>query len=396
VNEEYKKKYHEKYDAAKQKGYKFWPDIIYKDLIVSFAIFLLLVGLATFIGVAGEPKADPNDANYVPRPEWYFLFLFEMLKYFPGAIEWVGTAIIPGIAVLALFLLPFLDRNPNRHWSKRRIGISIMTVIVIGMVALTIMAAVSTPPQEEGEAIANTISEKIIAGTDLYSVWCVECHGADGEGGEVIGVEGMEGVILKPINSQDEMYTRSDQTFYNIIDYGQPALGMPPYGKGYGGELGPGEIEAIVTFMRYTWDDRAEVPQDAAAASAVPELKPGEVPSYEVHISAIVKRYCISCHRPGKQNNNYLMGTYDEIINTGDNAPNLIAGDLGSNLMRMLYHEEIEAGGPMPPKKQLDEDYLHIFEQWILNGMPNTIDEAAALSTEVEAPAEAPAEEAAP
>ena len=388
MNEEYKSKYHEKYSAAKQKGVKFWPDIIYKDLIVSFAIFLLLVGLATFFGVASEPKADPNDANYIPRPEWYFLFLFEMLKYFPGAIEWVGTAVIPGIAVLALFLLPFIDRNPNRHWSKRRIGISIMTVIVIGIVALTIMAAVSTPPQEEDEAIANTISEKIIVGTDLYSVWCVECHGSDGEGGEVIGVEGMEGVILKPINSQDEMYTRSDQTFYNIIDYGQPALGMPPYGKGYGGELSPGEIEAIVTFMRYTWDDRAEVPEDAAAASAVPALQPGEVPSYEVHISAIVKRYCISCHRPGKQNNNYLMGTYDEVINTGDNAPNLIAGDLGNNLMRMLYHEEIEAGGPMPPKKQLEEDYLYIFEQWILNGMPNTIEEAAALSTEVETPAE--------
>jgi mono/diheme cytochrome c family protein len=395
VNEELKKKYHQKYDAAKQKGYKFWPDIIYKDLIVSFAIFLLLVGLAVFLGVANEPKADPNDANYIPRPEWYFLFLFEMLKYFPGQIEWIGTAVIPGIAVLVLFLLPFIDRNPNRHWSKRKIGISVMTVIVIGMIALTIMAVASTPPQEEEGTIANTISEKIIAGTDLYSVWCVECHGPDGEGGEVIGVEGMEGVILKPINSQDEMYTRSDKTFYNIIDFGQPALGMPPYGKGYGGELGPGEIEAIVTFMRYTWDDRAEVPQDATAAFAVPELQEGEVPSYEVHIAPIVKRYCISCHREGKKNNNYYMGTYDEVINSGDNAPNLIAGDLGSNLMRMLYHEEIEAGGPMPPKKQLSEEYLHIFEQWILNGMPETADEAAALS-DLEATSDAPAEESTP
>jgi len=76
VNEEHKKAYKLKYEQAKQNGVKFWPDIIYKDLLVSFALFLLLIGLATFVGVAIEPKADPSDATYVPRPEWYFLFLF--------------------------------------------------------------------------------------------------------------------------------------------------------------------------------------------------------------------------------------------------------------------------------------------------------------------------------
>ena len=58
-----KNKYMEKYLQAKQKGVKFWPDIIYKDLIVSFALFLLLIGLATFIGVAREPRADPSDSS---------------------------------------------------------------------------------------------------------------------------------------------------------------------------------------------------------------------------------------------------------------------------------------------------------------------------------------------
>ena len=81
--DEDKARYYENYKKEKQKGLKFWPDIIFKDLIVSFALFLLLVGLAVFVGVAHEPPADPNDAAYVPRPEWYFLFLFQMLKYFP-------------------------------------------------------------------------------------------------------------------------------------------------------------------------------------------------------------------------------------------------------------------------------------------------------------------------
>jgi len=255
VNEENKKKYLEKYYQAKQKGVKFFPDIIYKDLIVSFALFLILIGLAIFVGVSSEPKADPNDASYIPRPEWYFLFLFQMLKYFPGEIEWVGTAIIPGLAVMALFLLPFLDRNPQRHWSQRKFAISFMSIIVVGIVGLTILAAATTPPQEETGTLASTLTEQIIAGTDLYSIQCVECHGADGEGGEIIGVEGLEGVIVKPINSQDEMYTRSDETLYNVIAFGQPSLGMPPFSRAYGGELGPGEMEAIVAFMRYTWDE---------------------------------------------------------------------------------------------------------------------------------------------
>lgn len=380
MNEEYKNKYLEKYYQAKQKGVKFFPDIIYKDLIVSFAIFLLLIGLAIFVGVANEPKADPNDTSYIPRPEWYFLFLFQMLKYFPGEIEWVGTAIIPGIAVLALFLLPFFDRNPNRHWSKRRFAVTFMTIIVAGIVGLTILAAATTPPQEETGTLASTLTEKIITGTDLYSLHCVECHGADGEGGEIIGVEGLEGVIVKPINSQDQMYTRSDQTLYDVIDYGQPSLGMPPFGRAYGGELSPGDIEAIVAFMRYTWDDRAEIPEEATQASAIPALGPDEIPSYEVHVAPIFKRYCISCHRPGKENQNYLMQNYQEVMETGDHAPNVIPGDLNNNLIRMLYREEIEAGGPMPPTKALKPELIEIIERWVLGGAPNTAADAAAAA----------------
>ena len=379
MNEDYKQAYHEKYDKEKQRGVKFFPDIILKDLLVSFGIFVLLLGLAIFVGVANEPPADPSDSTYIPRPEWYFLFLFEMLKYFPGQIEWIGTAVIPVLAILALFLLPFYDHNPSRHWSKRKVAIGVMSLVVAGMGVLTIMAVATTPPQPE-VALATTLSEQIILGQDVFSVQCVECHGAEGEGGEIIGVEGMEGVILDPIHSSDVMYTFTDDTLYNIVEYGQPTLGMPPFGLAYGGELSRGDIVALVNFMRYTWDDRAELPAEVTAASSIPELKPGEVPSYEAHIAPIAKRFCISCHRPNKENNNYLMQTYDEMINSGDHAPNLIAGDLGSNLIRMLHREEIEAGGPMPPTKELRADYIEIWERWVLGGMPNTAAEAAALS----------------
>ncbi|MGD8620602.1 MAG: c-type cytochrome [Anaerolineales bacterium] len=367
---EKKKQYKERYEAQKQRGVKFYPDIVYKDMIVSFGIFLLLIGLATFIGVKAEPPADPNDTSYIPRPEWYFLFLFQMLKYFPGAIEWVGTAIVPVAAVLALLLLPFYDRSPFRHWSKRKAGISIMGLTVVGIVVLTVLAAVTTPPQEEFTA-AGTVAETVLAGQDLYSIECVECHGPEGEGGEITTVEGLEGVFVDPLNAPDFIYTRTDQTIFNVIDYGQQDLGMPPFGLAYGGELERNEIDAIVTFMRYTWDDRVEIPEEAVGGG-VPELAEGEIPTYVEHIEPIARRTCLSCHREGKKNNNYLMGTYEEMINSGDNAPNMIAGDLGSNLIRMLHREDIDAGGPMPPSSPLKPEWVDIWERWVLAGMPET------------------------
>jgi hypothetical protein len=384
MNEEQRQTIREKYLQAKQKSsMRFWPDVIYKDLIVSFALLLLLIGIATFIGVEPVPPADPSDTSYVAAPEWYLLFMYEMLKYFPGKIEWVGTAIIPAIGILALLLLPFYDRTPIRHWKKRKAGVTIMSVALILIIGLTVSAMINKPENEEVD-LAGSITEEMLIGGDQYSIFCADCHGAEGEGGEVIGVEGLEGLVLKPINSMDEMYTRSDDTLFNIMNYGQQDLGMPPYGKAYGGELSKTELDAIVTFMRYTWDDRAEVPEDAAAAFAIPLPGPDEIPSYEIHVQPIIKRYCISCHRPGKKNNNYLMGTYEEVLTSGDNAAtNITPSSLDNNTIRMLHREEIEdIGGAMPPNKPLKDEYIDVFERWILGGAPETAEDAAALMPE--------------
>ena len=460
MNDEYKKKVNDKYEQKLQKGERFWPDSIYKDLLISFALFILLIGLATFVGVHPEPKVDPTDATYVPRPEWYFLFLFEFLKYFPGALEWIGAAVIPGVLVGALLLLPFYDKNPFRHYSKRPVAIGIMSFIFAGIVTLTFMASTVLIPlwaavmfvlvflvmffsiyrkpeqiivwrkpalwlgtialltiigvayvqtsalagDEEEVHVANTVSEKMVLGQDLYSLECVECHGAEGEGGEikVSDADGVETSLpVKPINTKDEMYTRNDGSLYDIIAYGQPNLGMPPFGGAYGGELTPSEIEYIVTFMRYTWDDRAEVPADAVA-SAIPALAEGEVPSYEVHVSAVAKRYCISCHRDGKENNNYLMDTYAGIVSGGDNAPNVVAGDMDSILIQVIQQHEVtgndgETINVMPPSgKALKDEYVDMFIRWVEAGMPETADEAATLGAPApvveEVATEAPAE----
>ena len=386
MEDDNKQHYKERYNSEKEQGVKFFPDIVYKDMIAAFGVFIVLVGLAVFIGVSADPPADPNDSTYIPRPEWYFLWLFQLLKYFPGQIEWVGTTVFPAFAVLALLLLPFYDRSPFRYWRKRKFAIVVGGLATLSLIAFTLLAVVTTPPNEEFEAVSS-ITQKIISGQDLYGLHCVECHGSEGEGGEITTVEGLEGVVVAPLNAPDFIYTRSDDTIYSVIDYGQQDLGMPPFGVAYGGELTKGEADAIVAFMRYTWDDRVEIPEDAAAAGAIPELGPDEIPVYSVHIEPIVRRTCISCHRPGKENGEYLMRNYDEILTTGDFAPNLIAGDLGSNLILMLHREEIEAGGPMPPTKPLREDWIEIWERWVLAGMPeNPEDVATPEPTLVETP----------
>jgi menaquinol-cytochrome c reductase cytochrome b/c subunit len=361
VNEQDKQIIQKRYKEEKAKGVKFFPDIIYKDTIVAFSLFILLVGLAMFVGVSEEPPADPNDTSYIPRPEWYFLFLFEMLKFFPGQIEFIGTAVVPGLAILLLLLLPFYDRKINRHPRTRPVATIVMSVIVVGMVLLTIRSVLTTPSQ--AEAVGLSYQERVAAGQQLYAEHCAECHGEEGEGGVVEGVEGLEGTYLEAINSEDYLYTRTDETTFLIIDYGQPNLGMPAFGLANGGELNTQQINAIVTFVR-SWDDRIIIEEEVA----IPALAEGEIPDYETHVFPIFKRRCLSCHREGKEKGNYIMSTYESVMTSGDYAPNVIGGDLGSNLLRMINREEIEAGGPMPPTRPLRPEEIDIITRWVEAG----------------------------
>ena len=108
MNDETKKKINERYQHELNHGEFFWPDSIFKDLIVSLGIFVILILLATFIGVAPELKADPSDTSYLPRPEWYFLFLFKFLALYGqipliGKIEWLATVLTPTKRASAIF-----------------------------------------------------------------------------------------------------------------------------------------------------------------------------------------------------------------------------------------------------------------------------------------------------
>ena len=455
MNDETKQKINKRYERELDKGERFWPDTIFRDLIMSLGIFLLIILLASFIGIPVEPRADPSDTSYIPRPEWYFLFLFKFLALYGqlpviGKIEWIATVLIPGAAIGVLTLLPFIEKSPNRYYSKRILPISLMTIIVTGIVLLTLMSEVPTVSEDgstllgtlqtavgifipliayalffvfksntrlmiwttslaalsmiivagtvlalapekkvEETQVAATLVDQILAGQELYAVNCTECHGDDGSVAVIKGVEGLEGKEITPINSRDVLYTITDSAMSEVISYGRPNAGMTPFGKTYGGQLSKGEIDYIVVFMRYMWDDRFEVPAEALKP-LFPPLAAGEVPSYDVHIQPIVKRYCVSCHRAGKDNNNFVMTSYEEMLSTGDNAANnLIAGDEGSYLLQVIQEHAIadpkkpgeELIGVMPPNRALKPNIVDVFFRWVMNGMPKTAAEAGALST---------------
>src|SRR4030066_1193489 len=111
MNEKEKQAYLEKYHQDKEHGVPFFPDIIFKDVVISFVIFLILIVLASRLGAPLEARANPADTAYTPRPEWYFLFLFQLLKYFPGKLEVVGGVLIPTLLIVLMIALPFIDRN---------------------------------------------------------------------------------------------------------------------------------------------------------------------------------------------------------------------------------------------------------------------------------------------
>ncbi len=126
--------YHLRYDQAKKEGHSFWPYIIVEDTLAAAVVLLVVIGLMVALGVPTEAKADPTDTSYVPRPEWYFMFLFQMLKYFPGSMEWVGAAVLPPLALVFVLLLPLYDRSPWRSPQRRPLAMlaGVVMALVIG------------------------------------------------------------------------------------------------------------------------------------------------------------------------------------------------------------------------------------------------------------------------
>lgn len=164
----------------------FYPHHAFKDTLVMAAIFAVVLTMAWMLPAPLDEIANPADASYIPRPEWYFLSLFQLLKYFPGPLEPLATLVIPGLVVGFLFALPFLDRGKDRHPFRRaRLPLTIAMVIIAGGTAyLTLLGLRDTPPRPD----PNDWGPRSIAGHQLVSnenSTCSKCHVDGGPAAEL-------------------------------------------------------------------------------------------------------------------------------------------------------------------------------------------------------------------
>lgn len=134
-----------------QGGKPFYPDQLFEDAVAILVLFLVLAAAAIFVPVPLEELADPTDASYDPRPEWYFLFLFQLLKYFEGPLEVIGTFVIPTVAIVLLLLLPFLDKRGRVPLRKRPVALTVTSLSVLAIVTLTILGGRSPKLETSSE-----------------------------------------------------------------------------------------------------------------------------------------------------------------------------------------------------------------------------------------------------
>jgi ubiquinol-cytochrome c reductase cytochrome b subunit len=135
-------------DAAAPKK-RFYPEQVFKDTAAAFIYVIVVALFANFAKLGLGSMADPTDTRYIPRPEWYFLFLFQILKIFEGPLEFIGAVVLPNVAIVALFLIPFFDRGRAIAVRQRTFAISITVLAVLGWAGLTQRAIATTPPNTE-------------------------------------------------------------------------------------------------------------------------------------------------------------------------------------------------------------------------------------------------------
>lgn len=235
----------------------FYPWQVARDMTVVSLVVTALAILAWNGAPALESAADPTDATYVPRPEWYFLGLFQLLKYFPGKWEVVGAMVLPGAVAAFLALLPWLDRGPSRHPRHR---VPILIVVAVGVLtvsALTTLGWRDRPQSTVGGAwTLREIGGRVLAARG----GCAKCHAPNAL------ADPLEDV---PSNRTPEWISGHIQDPEMIA----PGLREAP------AAVGEREVAAIVAYVRR-----------ASRGPYVP------VTAHMETVATVFARFCVGCH----------------------------------------------------------------------------------------------------
>ena len=185
MNQREKEEYLREYSVLKAQGKPFFPYAVAKDAAMACVVMAVIITLSLVLGAELGSKANPTTTTYVPRPEWYFFFLFEVLRVIkPPSLVPLATIGVPTIGMILLFLLPFYDRGPERRPERRPVA-TITGIVVIGAMAfLTYQGAsagsptvIEMPtPQHVVQAGGSTLAEFEAGRKVVAQSGCLACH----------------------------------------------------------------------------------------------------------------------------------------------------------------------------------------------------------------------------
>ncbi len=239
MNRAEKEAYLREYSILKNQGKPFFPYIVAKDAWMAVIVMGVIIFLSLMFGAEIGPKADPTTTTYVPRPEWYFFFLFEVLRVVkPPAFTPFATIGVPTICMILLFLLPFYDRSPERRILRRPIALAAGLATILAMAYLTYEgAAAGSPNQIDMKAPASlTPAEvqtfnagKLVVGQS----GCLACHklgenGNDGPGPQLTHIASklkpaaIASTLINPtapMPSFKSLATTQPEKFKNLVGF---------------------------------------------------------------------------------------------------------------------------------------------------------------------------------
>jgi quinol---cytochrome c reductase cytochrome c subunit, bacillus type len=191
LNQREKELYLREYSLLKSQGKPFFPYAVAKDSLMACIVLLAIIVMSLTFGAELGPKADPTTTTYVPRPEWYFFFLFELLRVIkPAILTPLATIGIPTICIVLLIALPFVDRSPERRPERRPIATIAGILTIAAMAYLTYLGAAAGSPNSIDIAVPKQYEAgKLVAAQS----GCLACHkighnGNDGPGPDLTDI----------------------------------------------------------------------------------------------------------------------------------------------------------------------------------------------------------------
>ena len=192
MNQAEKEAYLREYSILKNQGKPFFPYAVAKDALMAVIVMAVIIFLSLMFGAELQAKADPTTTTYVPRPDWYFYFLFEVLRVMKNVPDFTPMATIgvPTICMILLFLLPFYDRSPERRIERRPIALSAAIATIAAMAYLTYTGANTGSPNsvdlKPPASLSPSEKATFVAGELVVGQsGCLACHtiGENGNNG---------------------------------------------------------------------------------------------------------------------------------------------------------------------------------------------------------------------